>query len=938
MATSSAPRAQAPVPEQHPYTEGALIYGPDYADAHPRFRKTVPKCKLSDEDARLKVGYKKSLALVEYENTNVYTQYRRLPVIVNNHLPQVLTETDNVAKRCYNARQLPKDHLQSFIKEVKEFGFMSFDTEGQPRVQLIQLGSFRGTCFYFSPNFDENNHENCDYDWSGFAPQLRSLLSDEHIIKVQSDPWRDKDLLAAEGIKVNSVVDTRLLFQYAKEYEEVAPKTKLAVIVKHMLKKTYAKRPHDYIWQAHKLTGAAKKHMCQDVRAPLLFLAALANQFVPAKLNLSPLILHMLMMHLDINEDPVKFVKAENILTGVVVKDPHGPHNIKTVHWLMDTCPYYVSVSEFPNLGNLLPDNGRDYLTSRERERLLEVVQQNWEGHSPASYDYVRVTENPYGWCPYCGFPLSVKDSKGQPIDHSDCMSKHKSCDYPLCTLYEGHSVIFCPILHGICDTCGRRGHQAEIHTRDPEDAIPLLQIEYTTLNWSPLGKLTCVPFMELTPRMEEVSDKHWRYLTTNQKRIASQRMFQILTIPYKAPRCKSRKQRGEIGEKTPKEAQKRKASSSSSSASGFKIPKKTATQSASASQGSLGGSSTDTSTEPVAGPSGLQRKGPKGKGKGKGKTTPVLQSRHTAETRQTHETFVVSGAASERERIMQAELEVLRMENQLLRAAPQQAPLSDAQLLRIKRRALFFRRFMNEVQNNLEESFIDRLITQDMAENPGLYAALPNPITEQEALSVMQLPGPIVPQLAAENPAQASAQTGNPDEYVPPGEEMEVEYNPTPTGSGTEQESVRKQKAPKKKPPNRYCSETSSDESSGEDRHSPKGPAYSPLHAQVSSPRHLELDYEFSTDVRMSPTEDREKNDEAMRAILAMNLNAGPLPAQEKVKGKKGSTTQTRSSKKSEPSKSSDTPTTPSEVLPSMPDITGPPPSSGEQSEERRT
>jgi hypothetical protein len=66
---SAAHREQSAVPEQRPYSEGSLIYGPEYSDAHPRFRKTIPRCKLSDEDARQKVGFKKSLALVEYEHT-----------------------------------------------------------------------------------------------------------------------------------------------------------------------------------------------------------------------------------------------------------------------------------------------------------------------------------------------------------------------------------------------------------------------------------------------------------------------------------------------------------------------------------------------------------------------------------------------------------------------------------------------------------------------------------------------------------------------------------------------------------------------------------------------------------------------------------------------------------------------------------------------------
>ena len=266
---------------------------------------------------------------------------------------------------------------------------------------MIQLGTYRGTCLYFSPLFDEKDPEHSDYDWSHFPAQLRHLLSDEHIIKITSDPWVDKDLLAREGITVNSCVDTRLLFQYTPEFEKVAPKTKLAIIVKNVLKQSWAKRPHDYIWVGSKLSMAAKKHACQDVRAPLLFLVTLANQLSPNQENLALLIMQILFMHLEINSDPTQFVKANNILAGVWPKHQHGPHDVKTVHWLLDTCPYFVAIKDYPLMEALLPDGGhptgRAVLTQKDNSELLKVVQLNWEGHSPAVFDYVRVTENPTG-------------------------------------------------------------------------------------------------------------------------------------------------------------------------------------------------------------------------------------------------------------------------------------------------------------------------------------------------------------------------------------------------------------------------------------------------------------------------------------------------------------------------------------------------------------
>ena len=868
--------AQAPVPESHPYAEGRLIYGDEYAELHPRFRKSVPKCRLSDEDARAKVGFKKSLALVEYENTTVFSQYRRMPVITFNSIPIALKETDNTSKRCYNARGVPVDHLQNFVKEVKEFGFMSFDTEGRPRAQMIQLGTYRGTCFYFSPLFDEKDLENSQYDWSHFPPQLRHLLSDEHIIKITSDPWVDKELLAREGITVNSCVDTRLLFQYTEEFEKVAPKTKLAVIVKHMLKQSWAKRPHEYIWVGSKLSTAAKKHACQDVRAPLLFLVTLAHRLSPNPENLSPLIMQMLFMHLEINSDPTQFVKAKSMLAGVWPKHQHGPHDIKTVHWLMDTCPYFVAIKDYPPLEALLPDGGhptgRAVLTRKDNTELQRVVQQNWEGHSPAVFDYVRVTENPTGWCPHCGKPFN---NKSFVVDHSNCLERNKSCDYPFCDLFEGHATIFCPVLHGTCDICGRRGHRSELHERFPEDSLPLLSIEYATLNWSPLGKNTCVPFLELTPRADEVLDKHWRYLTTNQKRIASQRTFAILSIPYVAPKCKPKRQRHPMPGTSPAVAQKRKASSSSDS--GFKIPKKVGQQTAS--QQELGYStdtSTDTTSGPVAGPSGLQQSGStrSKKGKGKGKSTATLQSRHVPETRPGAKTSVAKAMETVEQRAVQTELELLRKENQMLRGASEHS--IDAETLnRIRLRAEFLRRFMDGCSAS-EESEIDLLIKIDVVNNPQFYGPDLATYAEQGGIAPTPQLVAIASAIVRRQEVVAGTQTAAQEEYVPPGDvEMAAEYNPTPSQSdqGSSQEPGKKQEATpgkkKRAQPNPYCSSESSDEDSELSGRQP--PDYV---SDVDTPPPSPGKTTFFSDARMSPAEDRAASDQAISAILGLDLN----------------------------------------------------------------
>ena len=874
------PEEQSVAPEARPYSAGSEIYGADYANAHPRFRKALPKCKLSDEEARKATGFKKTLALIEYENTPPYKQFRKMPVIKYESIPAILKQTDNVNKRCYNARNVNVEHIHSFVQEVREFGFMSFDTEGSPRAQLLQLGSYRGTVFYYSPTFDEADPENSDYDWTSFHSHLRGLLADEYIIKLQSAPFQDKQLLAREGIVVNSCVDTRLLFKYSDEFKSDDPKTKLAVIVKRVLKQTWAKRPHDYVWVASKLSASAKKHMCQDVRAPLYFLITLVSKLIPEAANLSPFLLQFLYMHLDIECDPAQFVKANNVVAGDIEKNQHGPHDIKTVYWLLDTSPYYVPIEEHARHAELLPTDGKAFLLNKgaENARLIEAVESLWADQSASAYDFVKVTENPKGWCPYCG-----RMTKDKTISHDECSEKHKSCDYVMCPSFEGHSTIFCPTLHGVCSTCGRRGHEPEIHERSQEDAFSLPQIEALTLNWCPLGKFTSVPFLELSKRATEVTDRHWRYLPMNQKRNACQKYFKVLGIAYKAPKCLPRRRRSQEGEEK-KAPQKRRASSVPSRE--IKIPKKTAAATATSQSASAG---SQTSVESQPGPSGLQ-KSRKSRSKGKAKVSPVLQTRQVAETRHTLETFSVPGQESDRERALRIEMDILRRENDILRRHAPTAVLGDSQSIRIRRRAQFIRRFFGEIDHTLDECDMDVLINIDVTKNPQFYepGSLDIPMT-QETVPVTQLRSLMAQATVTEPTGEASTEG---EEYVPQGSGMDTSlpYEPSQIGEDTNppasEHSGAETTRPSLSPPSgqkdvsiRIEYSDSSDE--GDSDNPLGGPPISPL----SSPRR----YQFSTrtsphtsDAGMSPTAERDAGEEAQSGIESLALSSSEPPASE--------------------------------------------------------
>lgn len=76
-------------------------------------------------------------------------------------------------------------------------------------------------------------------------------------------------------------------------------------------------------------------------------------------------------------------------------------------------------------------------------------------------------------------------------------------CDYYLCRDF-GHSLKFCPVLHGVCEICSLRGHTAKYHIK--YDVIILEQI---FLEFAPGGLLTSIPFLELDPKFK-IPEEFW--------------------------------------------------------------------------------------------------------------------------------------------------------------------------------------------------------------------------------------------------------------------------------------------------------------------------------------------------------------------------------------------------------------------------------------------
>jgi len=400
---------------------------------------------------------------------------------------------------------------------------------------------------FFSPHIDGNQwyHERdtvskkyrskAPYDWSALPNAIIDLLKDEYIIKIQSDVFTDKEWLEAGGVEVNSCVDTRLVFMFSQTFDGVS--TGLETIIKHLLKLKYYPAPFDILWKASEITkkDSAMRHMCQDVRAAILAIYGVAEEFFikEGSDNMMPIVYQLLFSFLDINKDPQKFSVPVNPIEGETrCRESSFPNPIMAVNFLFDTSPYYVRAQDYSLKDSMMPPATQRFVARRyiHEHALVARVKLNWDEQSAGRWSSVVVDMNEKkGWCHRCGEKIDDPQK-----DHRNCEKIREDCKYPLCDNPKSHNIIWCPTLHKICILCKRRGHVAADHRK----GISLVALEYMAYHWSIFGKFTSVPYLEICERKHEVSFKHWRYFPMNQDQPQSQRAAAIVGIEYSEPTC----------------------------------------------------------------------------------------------------------------------------------------------------------------------------------------------------------------------------------------------------------------------------------------------------------------------------------------------------------------------------------------------------------------
>lgn len=105
---------------------------------------------------------------------------------------------------------------------------------------------------------------------------------------------------------------------------------------------------------------------------------------------------------------------------------------------------------------------------------------------------------------------------------------KNGVCSYPLCRQL-GHNIMVCPIMHGLCQECGLRGHEP-LHHRH----YPLIILEEVFLQHCHRGLFTSVIFLEYIPRYHQlIEERHWRLSLYNRRRCDSNKLFFRLGMEY---------------------------------------------------------------------------------------------------------------------------------------------------------------------------------------------------------------------------------------------------------------------------------------------------------------------------------------------------------------------------------------------------------------------
>lgn len=266
----------------------------------------------------------------------------------------------------------------------------------------------------------------------------------------------------------------------------------------------------------------------QQVRLGMLLLQRTAANLFQENMphesaNILPHIIEMLLLQKDFRR-PDQVPNADRFYSSLprASKFPTLWINpLEELYAYMDSTPFIVQVRDFQLDPQHMPPN-RIFQNTANRAQHAENI---WQGKllpHEQHFGEVNLGRFPH-FCEIC----SAYDHRGKHCDAN--RNKLPRCQYPLCSLDRLHVVGVCPILHGICVDCGRRGHTSADHPN-----YCAVQLDGIFHWWSPLGNYTCIPYLDATERAKHLGDHQWKFGLHNAPRTYLQRVLVALRSSYR--------------------------------------------------------------------------------------------------------------------------------------------------------------------------------------------------------------------------------------------------------------------------------------------------------------------------------------------------------------------------------------------------------------------
>ena len=413
--------------------------------------------------------------------------------VVQNHRLEVLE---------FKEGQVVRDSdpiIIEFEKEIRECGYMAFDTEGGGDLPSKIHQTKKNNRVFIAMSSPKTGRVLLFHCMNNVPQILLKLLADYAVAKLQSNIAADVKILDDIGYDVRGLVDTGVLYTFLnpgtvadgfgakKQNEEIWPGSTHYV-------------PYEYwtfnkAYQTQTLTERARRHVVQDVILPYAILLEAACRRVKtdakSETDIFPWVNELL--ELAYTREPI-FIRART------------PKESARMYWLP------------PVQGNEFDLNSKSDCTLVRRARASYI--ENFEG--PTLQERKRSAEAIWKYRELPSTRHKVfRVSNWSLIMVQNCNNcgdqKHetKKCQQPMvpCVVphYPGvnwpdHSILCCPQLHSRCTICRMRGHINQQHP-----SLDLTPREFREDFWKycHLGLFTSLPFLYETNG--PLRAHHWR-------------------------------------------------------------------------------------------------------------------------------------------------------------------------------------------------------------------------------------------------------------------------------------------------------------------------------------------------------------------------------------------------------------------------------------------